>query len=41
MPELVLEVLSEGNAEGEIPDRRALHLDEGAEEVWTLGGEAR
>ncbi len=35
MPEIVVEVLSEGNTEAEIAEKRRLYLDEGAEEVWT------
>jgi len=37
MPEVVIEVLSEGNTEAEIAEKRQLYLDEGAEEVWTCG----
>ena len=35
VPDLVVEVLSEGNTESEITDKRRLYLDEGAREVWT------
>lgn len=35
MPEIVVEVLSEGNTEAEIAEKRQLYLDEGAKEVWT------
>ena len=35
MPEVVVEVLSEGNTEAEIVEKRQLYLGEGAEEVWT------
>jgi Uma2 family endonuclease len=35
MPELVVEVVSEGNTEAEIAEKRALYLDGGAQEVWT------
>ena len=35
MPEIVVEVLSEGNTEAEIAEKRRLYLDEGAQEVWT------
>ena len=35
MPEVVVEVLSEGNTEAEIVEKRQLYLEEGAEEVWT------
>ncbi|PSQ68309.1 MAG: hypothetical protein BRD26_08585 [Bacteroidetes bacterium QH_1_64_81] len=35
MPEVVIEVLSEGNTEAEIVEKRQLYLGEGAEEVWT------
>jgi Uma2 family endonuclease len=35
VPDLVVEVLSEGNTESEIAEKRRLYLDEGAREVWT------
>lgn len=35
MPEVIVEVLSEGNTEAEIAEKRQLYIDEGAEEVWT------
>ena len=35
MPEVVVEVLSEGNTEAEIVEKRQLYLGEGTEEVWT------
>lgn len=35
MPELCVEVLSEGNTEAEIAEKRRLYLREGAREVWT------
>lgn len=35
MPELVIEVLAEGNTDAEIAEKRRLYLDEGAQEVWT------
>lgn len=35
MPEVVVEVLSEGNTDTEIAEKRQLYLDEGAQEVWT------
>ncbi len=35
MPEVVVEVLSKGNTDAEIAEKRQLYLDEGAEEVWT------
>ena len=35
VPDLVVEVLSEGNTESEITEKRRLYLDEGAREVWT------
>jgi Uma2 family endonuclease len=35
MPEVVVEVLSEGNTDAEIADKRRLYLAEGAQEVWT------
>ncbi len=35
MPEVVVEILSEGNTESEITRKRRLYLDEGAQEVWT------
>lgn len=35
MPEVVVEVLSEGNTDAEIAEKRQLYLDEGAVEVWT------
>ncbi len=35
MPEIVVEVLSEGNTEAEIAEKRRLYLAEGADEVWT------
>jgi Uma2 family endonuclease len=34
MPEIVVEVLSEGNTEDEIDEKRQLYLNEGAQEVW-------
>jgi Uma2 family endonuclease len=35
MPDVVVEVLSEGNTDAEIAEKRQLYLDEGAREVWT------
>ncbi|MFO8098321.1 MAG: Uma2 family endonuclease [Salinibacter sp.] len=35
MPEIVVEVLSEGNPEAEIAEKCRLYLAEGADEVWT------
>ncbi|MFP4227836.1 MAG: Uma2 family endonuclease [Salinivenus sp.] len=35
MPEIVVEMLSEGNTASEMEEKRALYLHEGAEEVWT------
>lgn len=35
MPEIVVEVLSEGNTASEIDEKRALYLGEGADEMWT------
>ena len=35
MPEVVVEVLSEGNTDAEIAEKRRLYFDEGAVEVWT------
>ena len=35
MPEVVVEVLSEGNTDADIAEKRQLYLDEGAQEVWT------
>ena len=35
LPEIVIEVLSEGNTEAELAEKRQLYLEEGAEEVWT------
>lgn len=35
MPEVIVEVLSKGNTEAEIAEKRQLYFDEGAEEVWT------
>jgi len=37
MPEIVIEVLPEGNTNAEIAEKRRLYLDEGALEVWTCG----
>jgi hypothetical protein len=39
MPEVVVEVLSEGNTDAEIAEKRQLYLDEGAQEVWTCAGD--
>lgn len=39
MPEVVVEVLSEGNTEAEIEEKRDLYLDEGAREVWTCAAD--
>ena len=35
LPEIVVEVLSDGNTEAELAEKRRLYLEEGAEEVWT------
>ncbi len=35
LPEVVVEVLSEGNTASEIEEKRRLYVEEGAEEVWT------
>ena len=35
VPDLVVEVLSEGNTASGIAEKRRLYLDEGAREVWT------
>ena len=35
MPEIVVEVLSDGNTASEIAEKRRLYLEEGAQEVWT------
>lgn len=35
VPEIVVEVLSEGNTDREIAEKRTLYLDEGGREVWT------
>ena len=34
MPEVVVEVLSEGNTEAEMTEKRRLYFEEGAAEVW-------
>lgn len=34
MPELCVEVRSEGNTDAEMAEKRQLHLEEGAQEVW-------
>lgn len=34
-PEICVEVLSEGNTEAEIDEKRALYVEAGADEVWT------
>lgn len=36
MPELCVEVLSKGNTEEEMTEKRALYFEEGAEEVWVV-----
>lgn len=41
MPEVVVEVLSEGNTEAEIAEKRRLYLDEGAKEVWTCAEDGK
>jgi Uma2 family endonuclease len=33
-PEILVEVLSPGNSEGEMLEKRALYFDAGAQEVW-------
>ena len=35
MPEVVVEVLSEGNTDAELAEKRHLYFNEGAQEVWT------
>lgn len=35
LPEVVIEVLSEGNPDEEVAEKRHLYLNEGAEEMWT------
>lgn len=39
LPEIVVEVLSEGNTESALIEKRDLYLDEGAREVWTCAGD--
>lgn len=39
MPELCVEVLSEGNTRAEIAEKRRLYLREGAQELWTYDKE--
>ena len=39
MPEVVVEVLSEGDTDVEIAEKRQLCLDEGAQEVWTCAAD--
>lgn len=34
LPEIVVEVLSEGKPDEEVVEKRQLYLDEGAEEMW-------
>jgi Uma2 family endonuclease len=35
LPEIIVEVLAEGNTEEELAEKRDLYLEEGAKEVWT------
>jgi Uma2 family endonuclease len=39
MPEVVVEVLSEGNTDAELAAKRQLYFDEGAVEVWTCAAD--
>jgi len=39
MPEVVVEVLSEGNTEAELGEKQQLYLEEGAREVWTCAAD--
>lgn len=39
LPEIVVEVLSEGNTESALAEKRDLYLDEGAREVWTCAAD--
>jgi Uma2 family endonuclease len=41
VPELCVEVRSEGNTDAEVDAKRQLYLDEGAQEVWTCDEEGR
>ena len=41
MPELCVEVRSEGNTDAEMREKRRLYLDEGAQEVWICDADGR
>jgi len=41
MPELCIEVLSEGNTDAEMSEKRRLYFAEGADEVWTCDPDGR
>jgi Uma2 family endonuclease len=40
-PEICIEVLSEGNTDAEIDEKRALYIEAGADEVWTCDENGR
>jgi len=41
MPELCVEVRSEGNTDAEMREKRQLYLEEGAQEVWVCDADGR